>query len=220
MSNSTLDHFAHYLNFKEFILFLHQRIMLKMNVEKSADDTLDVEEFDHVGDVVLIVEDKSQNIAKFLVSSKVLALASPVFAALFSQNFSEGGRIIEGDRPEITLRDDDPAVMRQILGILHYWDPGDEINAEMLSALAIHCDKYTCTGALRSWIKNWFTSIGPAKSVDDYGFLLLAAHFFRMPDSFASVSSKAQRDLTPDVLLTWEVHEHLNLLPRGVISVY
>lgn len=87
MSNSIWDHFAHYLKFKALILFLHRRIMLKMNVEKSADDTLDVEEFEHVGDVVLIVEDKSQNTAKFLVSSKVLGLASPVFAALFLQNF-------------------------------------------------------------------------------------------------------------------------------------
>lgn len=194
--------------------------MLKMNVEKSADDTLDVEELDYLGDVVLIVEDESRNIAKFLVSSKVLGLASPVFAALFSQKFTEGGRIIEGNRPEITLRDDDPAVMRHILGILHYKDPGDEINAKMLAALAIHCDKYTCTGPLKPWIKNWFTSVGPANSADDYGLLLLAAHFFRMPESFASVSSKAQRDLTPDVLLTWEVHEHLDLLPHGVISAY
>lgn len=152
--------------------------MLKMNVEKSADDTLDVEEIGYLGDVVLIVEDESRNTAKFLVSPKVLGLASPVFAALFSQKFTEGARIIEGNRPEITLRDDDPAVMRYILGILHYKDPGDEINAKMLAALAIHCDKYTCTGPLKPWIKIWFTSVESANSADDYGLLLLAAHFF------------------------------------------
>ena len=191
-----------------------------MNVKKSADDILDVEKLDYVGDVVLIVEGESPNTAKFLVSSKIMSLASPVFAALFSQNFSEGGQLIEGNRPEITFRDDDPAVMRQILGILHYKDPGDEINAKMLANIAIHCDKYTCTRPLRPWIKIWFTSIGTAKSADDYGLLLLAAHFFRMPDSFALVSSKAQRDLTPDVLLTWVVQDHLNLLPHGVISAY
>lgn len=191
-----------------------------MNIKQSADDTLDIEELDYVGNVVLIVESESPNTARFLVSSKVLELASPVFAALFSQNFSEGGRIIEGNRPEITLKDDDPAAMRKILRILHYKDPGDEMDAKMLAALAIHCDKYACIGALRPWINNWFTSIGSLSPADDYGLLLLAAHFFRMPESFALVSSKAQKDLTPDVLLTWEVHEHLNLLPHGVISTY
>ena len=193
--------------------------MLRMTIEESSDDTLDIKELDYVGNVVLIVEGESPNTAKFLVSSKVLGLASPVFAALFSENFSEGGQIIEGNRPEITLRDDDPAAMQKILGILHYKNPGDEMDAKMLAALAIHCDKYTCIRALRPWIKNWFASIGSMESTD-YGLLLLAAHFFRMPDSFAWVSSKAQKDLTLDVLLTWEVHEHLNLLPHVVISMY
>lgn len=194
--------------------------MLKMSIKQSADDTLDIEKLDYVGNVVLIVEGESPNTARFLVSSKVLGLASPVFAALFSQNFSEGGRIIEGNCPEITLREDDPAAMRKILRILHYKDPGDEVDAKMLAALAIHCDKYTCIGALRPWINNWFTSIGSLKSADDHGLLLLAVHFFRMPELFAWVSSKAQKDLTPDVLLTWEVHEHLRMLPHGVISTY
>lgn len=191
-----------------------------MNIKQSADDTLDIEELDYAGDVVLIVEGESPNTAKFLVSSKVLGLASPVFAALFSQNFSEGGQIIEGNRPEIMLRDDDPAAMRKILGILHYKDPGDEMDAKMLAALAIHCDKYNCIRALKPWIKIWLTSIGSMKAADDYGLLLLAAHFFRMPESFAWVSSNAQKDLTRDVVLTWEVHEHLNLLPHGVIGAY
>lgn len=50
--------------------------MLKMNIKQSADDTLDIEELDYVGNVVLIVESESPNTARFLVSSKVLELAS------------------------------------------------------------------------------------------------------------------------------------------------
>lgn len=191
-----------------------------MSIKQPVDDALDVEELDYNGNVILIVEGEFPSTAEFLVSSKVLELASPVFAALFSQNFSEGGRIIEDNRPEITLRDDDPAAMRQILRILHFKDPEDEMDAKMLAALAIHCDKYTCTRALRPWIKTWFASTRSIKSANDHGLLLLAAHFFRIPESFAWVSSKAQKDLTSDILSTWEVDGHLNLLPHGIISMY
>ena len=64
MSNSV---WAHNLNFKALILFLHQRIMLKMNIEKSADDTIDVEELDYVGNAVLIVEGESPNTVYFSI---------------------------------------------------------------------------------------------------------------------------------------------------------
>lgn len=191
-----------------------------MDTEKPADDTIIVEELDSVGDVVLVVRGDPANTAKFLVSSKVLGLASPVFATLFSQNFSEGVQLLKGNRPEITLREDDPAAMRKILNVLHYKEPGDGIDVKMVAALAIHCDKYACIGPLKPWIKIWITSFESTKSAEDYGLLLLAAHFFKLPDSLAWVYSKAEKDLTPEDLVEWEVHEHLKLLPDVVISAY
>lgn len=84
----------------------------------------------------------------------------------------------------------------------------------MLAAISIHCDKYACTGSLKPWVKNWFASIGPVESADDHGLLLLAAHMFRIPESFALVSVKIQQKLTPRDLLKWEDREPLNLLPH------
>ena len=39
--------------------------MLNMNIEKSADDTIEVEELDYVGNVIFIVEGESPNTAIF-----------------------------------------------------------------------------------------------------------------------------------------------------------
>ncbi|XHG06613.1 hypothetical protein AWENTII_009800 [Aspergillus wentii] len=109
-----------------------------------------LDQLDPDGDVILVVEE-----SKFLVSSKVLGLASPVFAALFSRKFSEGTQLVENSRPEITLKDDNPDAMRIILRVLHFKDPKASYckDAKELAVLAIHCDKYYCTKALMPWIK-------------------------------------------------------------------
>lgn len=44
----------------------------------------ELERLDPDGDVVVVVEDQSPLKRRFLVSSKVLSVASPVFAKLFS----------------------------------------------------------------------------------------------------------------------------------------
>ena len=58
-------HSAHNRNFKALILFLNRCTMLNINIEKLADNTIEVEELAYVGNVVLIVEDGSPNTAKF-----------------------------------------------------------------------------------------------------------------------------------------------------------
>lgn len=186
------------------------------NERQTADNTMDIEELDLDGNVVLVVEGESLCAKKFLVSSKVLGLASPVFAALFSRNFSEGNRIIEGNRPEIMLKDDDPETMRQILRTLHFKDPGDKTDPKMLAVLAIHCDKYACTEPLRPWVKVWSTGICADNPGRDYGYLLLAAHFFRLQELFTSVSAMAIRGLISGALLMWETDELLSLLPEQI----
>lgn len=100
------------------------------------------EQLDADGDVILAVEEQ-----KFLVPSKILSLASPVFSKLLSPNFREG---IELEKSKsscpttISLHDDDPRAMKTILAILHYKDPdhqaegvGSPMTAERLAVLSV-----------------------------------------------------------------------------------
>lgn len=68
----------------------------------SRDDTYSL---DPKGDAILILLNQaSLNARKLLVSSRVLSLASPVFAALFSPRFQEGSILVHGDRPSMGLK--------------------------------------------------------------------------------------------------------------------
>ncbi|PYH28827.1 uncharacterized protein BO87DRAFT_450135 [Aspergillus neoniger CBS 115656] len=107
----------------------------------------DLESLDPGGDLILSIE--GQTTRRFLVSSKVLTLASPVFANLLGPNFREGRQVTESHCPTICLHDDDPVCMKTVLEILHYQGDGeDQMNAERLAFIAVHCDKYICTTAL------------------------------------------------------------------------
>jgi hypothetical protein len=53
-----------------------------------ADEDLDLERIDPDGNVILLVE--GQSTAWFLVSSKILSMASPMFAKLFDSNVYGG----------------------------------------------------------------------------------------------------------------------------------
>jgi hypothetical protein len=73
------------------------------------------------GDAVLEVEDQSSEEAfKFRIFTKVLCLASKVFAKMFGPDFEEGQRLHDGKCPSIKLEDDDPGAMHTILAALHY----------------------------------------------------------------------------------------------------
>ncbi|KAK2739460.1 hypothetical protein FQN57_006589 [Myotisia sp. PD_48] len=135
---------------------------------------------------------------KVLVSSSLLGLASPVFAALFSPRFSEGTKIVETECPEITLSDDDPNSMLMILRALHFREPMiDRISSRQLAVLALHCDNV-------QWI--------PTAEV--YGHLLLAAHFFRAADEFSDISCQAKKNLASCFFSEWKSLETLSLLPE------
>ena len=70
-------------------------------------------------DNVLIIDPKSK--VKFLVSSKVLVLAAPVFCAMCSPNYSEGVALASGTQwVEIHLPEDSTDAMDIVFNILHF----------------------------------------------------------------------------------------------------
>ncbi|PVH93495.1 hypothetical protein DM02DRAFT_541440, partial [Periconia macrospinosa] len=117
---------------------------------------------DPKGDVLFQCKDQSSDtLVTFSVSSKVLKLASPVFRAMFGPQFKEGHQLLQGESTVVKLEEDDAALMGIIFNILHFrgGDRNDEIDAERLAHLAIHCDKYDLVKALGPWISFWFEDV-------------------------------------------------------------
>ena len=83
----------------------------------------DLVKLDPDGDAILVVEGPQGAEVKFLISSKVLGLASPVFVKLFGPHFYEGMRMRESNCPELVIRDDDATAMRIILQALRLLPP-------------------------------------------------------------------------------------------------
>ncbi|KAK5994309.1 hypothetical protein PT974_04782 [Cladobotryum mycophilum] len=171
------------------------------------------------GDAILILEDPTGE-KRFLVSSKILSLASPVFSSLFTSGFKEGIQTRRGDCPSIPLREDNADAMEIILSILHYKndDIPNLMDAESLAHVAIQSDKYDCNHALKPWISHWCKSFRDVKQPKDMGFMLLAAYLFRSVD-FYGLSKQAAQELPPTFTTEWEQHESLAMLPDFVTDL-
>ncbi|RAL06798.1 BTB/POZ domain-containing protein [Aspergillus homomorphus CBS 101889] len=188
-----------------------------MSVEEFDDSTPhkqpNLESFDSEGDLILAIE--GRDIRQFLVSSKVLRLASPVFRKLLSPKFREGMQMTESHCPIITLHDDDSECMETMLKVLHYQEEENQMNAEMLARLAVLCDKYDCNRALRPWVFKWFHDCQTIRTAEENGLLLLAAHFFRDEDQFCRLSANAQTQLSLEFGTQWQENDLLKLLPAA-----
>lgn len=163
---------------------------------------------------MLIIPNQASSCTRFLVSSKVLSLASPVFAALFSPHFREGCSLLRGDRPSIKLEDDGATPMKIILGILHYqyYAVPSQMDTELIAQIAIHCDKYDCSRALEPWTTRWLSHARAKSGPTEMGLLLLAAYKFEVFTPFAELSAKCIADLEPN-LSSWDACTELQLLP-------
>lgn len=195
---------------------------------KHSQDTSDTIKLDPEGDAIFAIKKPAsdqEETTTFLVSSKVLSLASPVFCKMFSPQFQEGTRVRNGECPRITLEDDDPTAMDVILRILHFQSDHVSLQksrAEILS-IAVHSDKYDCRGALKAWISTWWHANKLHKmshlTSQEIGFTLLAAYMFRYPH-LPKVATNAVRYLKPDFLSAWDKHERLSLLPESLTGKF
>lgn len=183
----------------------------------------DIISLDPEGDVILAFKKTdAETQIKYLASSKVLSLASPVFRALFSPAFSEGDRVRKGEVPCIEFPEDDAEAMDVILRILHYSSKGVpfDVAPEPLAAIAIHRDKYDCGKALTVWVRHWlnaksFTGLSIESLPESIGFTVVAAYKFRCRAAFLStVASRASKFLRLDFRAAWEQQPVMALLPE------
>ncbi|MCJ1453530.1 hypothetical protein MMC28_003877 [Mycoblastus sanguinarius] len=139
---------------------------------------------DPAGDLVLLIglEDEQKSVR---VSSKVLTLASPVFAAMLSPRFAEGHALSDKNNesvPSISLPDDDPEAVIWLCNALHFRQNADEnlFCFPLLEKMAHLCDKYDLSGALSSWSHVWMQKWpGSKNGLDSYPKMLWIAYAFR-----------------------------------------
>lgn len=111
---------------------------------------------DPEGDVTVSVGPNSESAISFRVSSKVLSLASPVFARMFNSNFSEGSALLANRPCLVTLPDDNAEAALWFFRAIHFQEDAAEIvSFTMFVELAIFCDKYDCSKALSPWSYLW-----------------------------------------------------------------
>lgn len=172
------------------------------------------------GDVLLECKDQDNNhLTTFRISSKVLQLASPVFAGMFGPHFREGQQPQQGESPVIRLEDDDASLMSIIFDILHFRGSGknSDIDAERLACLAIHCDKYDLVKALGPWVSVWFENVKRTiEPSEELGFMLLAAHLLNDSTEFREMSKMAIKLMPLGFEEEWEKQELLALLPISI----
>lgn len=193
-------------------------LSLDHTVERQS-DTSEIVQLDPEGDATLIINGSGYS-KRYLVCSRVLSLASPVFSKLFGPNFKEGQQTRRGDCPCISLEEDDTEAMGLMLGILHYKcaQVPFALDPTALATVAIHVDKYDCNEALRPWAAHWCSNSEDITAPQDLGFMLLAAYMFRS-SSFTKITATAVKQLTPGFASAWGGHEALALLPEAVTGL-
>ena len=113
-----------------------------------------MEDADPNGDVILLVG--TEDPQSIRASSKILSLASPVFAAMLGPNFLEGSKLSTVQPYQLHLPEDDAEAIVWLCLVLHYRrEIDDRISFSLLEKLAFICDKYDCARALSSWSKEW-----------------------------------------------------------------
>ncbi|KAJ9272174.1 hypothetical protein DTO212C5_1679 [Paecilomyces variotii] len=185
---------------------------------QPLEDGTEIEKLDAEGDVTLVVGGNTMSPRQFLVSSKVLSLASPVFAKLFGPHFLEGSQMAKHGSVTIHLDEDDAKGMGTILGILHYQEIPEieKLSAKEIVTVVICCDKYDCARVIQLWIEKWFRSLDQGLSAKEYGHALLAAHLLRASDDFFQITRRIQLEFGLGSFHAWDDEEILTLLPRSI----
>ena len=150
--------------------------------DKRSTTTIDPE-----GDVVLEFDKE-----RLLVSSKVLSLASPVFAPMLKGPFKEGikPKLTSNEPSAISLPGDDADAFILLCNIVHFRSEviPQKLDISCLEKITIICDKYQCTGAVTSYSILWIQSLIRAASSKDLNKLLLVCYTLNLSESFSVIS--------------------------------
>lgn len=186
------------------------------------------EDADPNGDVILLVGG-TENPQSIRASSKILSLASPVFAAMLGPNFLEGSKLSTAQPYRLHLPEDDAEAIVWLCLVLHYRrDVDDRVSYSLLEKLALVCDKYDCAGALSSWSKEWLhaANLIPRFPPSPHSAeeLLYISYLFEAHESFWISSKKFLTDGLPSDSGAADRSDYLKLglalLPDSLLGMY
>ena len=136
---------------------------------------------DPEGDLVLVIG-SGETQKSIRASSKVLSLASPVLAAMFSpRRFSEGSALSSSNPPNIYLPEDDPEAVTMFCRFVHFREyQGNQKapSSNQLLNMALFCDKYDAGLALNPWCELWLPFKPDFEKDGNYRNMLALAYAF------------------------------------------
>lgn len=173
---------------------------------------------DHNGDLVLILG-TIENEIRIRVSSKVLCLASPVFAAITSPNFAEGRILSERNSLELALPDDEPEAMSWFYHALHFRQNLHAVSLPLLENLAVLCDKYDASLALSFCSEALLSEIpGSIDGEDCHLKMLWISYAFGNHRAFWSTSRQMIRNYTTEDIRELDVDSVGIQFPEQVLG--
>ena len=118
---------------------------------------------DPAGDLTLLVG-QERNQRPIRVSSKVLSLASPVFATMFGPRYLEGHILSKHAKfsiPSFPLPEEDPEAMTWFCRAVHLQLNANEkaMTVGLIRKIAALCDKYDASTALSGWSRLWMEDL-------------------------------------------------------------
>lgn len=167
---------------------------------------------DPEGDVTLVVGDQ-----QIRASSKVLALASPVFATMLGPYFAEG----QAKNPSITLPEDDVEAVTWLCKALHFKLSANErlISFRLGRTLATLCDKYDTSVAISNWSAMWMQNWkGSVDGNISYAALLHMSYAFGHHKAFWCTSRDVMQYYTANGMKQIENELQSETLPYRLLG--
>ncbi|KAL3480883.1 hypothetical protein BJX99DRAFT_254210 [Aspergillus californicus] len=201
------------------LLQLHPRSSVSTHTFSSAIPTINLGSLNH--NTSLFPNRCSSRFAGhelFLVSSKIISVASPVFKVMLKPEFKEGSVIDDQGCHVVNLPEDDPDTFLVFCQIAYHRleDLAEKVKPEFLSRLAAY--KYLCHAALldraQIWLEQWYKG----RPLEDFWSILQFAYVFGQKKHFASIT----RELLlgkPIYSRDWTFGDHNSgLIPELVIG--
>lgn len=180
---------------------------------------------DPAGDLMLLVGPVKELIR---ASSKVLSLASPVFARMLGPHFAEGQSLLRrrslGNSAacptEVTLPDDDLEAMILFCDTIHFTRYATrDIAYPLLAKMASLSDKYDCSLALSSVSDIWLSNFrGPEEDQNWYVRMLWISYALGNHRAFSKISQEMIREYSHDDLVRQKHDKDCTSLPETIIG--
>ena len=182
---------------------------------------------DSAGDLMLLVGPDKELIR---TSSKVLSLASPVFARMLCTHFAEGQSLLEKGSlgntavspTEVTLPDDDPEAMILFCDTIHYKKHATpDIAFPLLAKIASLSDKYDSSLALSPVSEVWLSNFKGSKEGEGcFAQMLWISYALGNHRAFSRISRKMILVCNHDELALQKHEMDSTSLPETIIGMF